>query len=80
MEAIALRDNKAPSVAKCLYNNIMKRFKCLVEVVLDQGHVLNKAIKLLTSKHMINHKKSSTYYPQENGLAKSSNKILVKIL
>ena len=29
---------------------------------------------------MINHKKSSVYYPQANGQAESSNKILMKIL
>lgn len=81
VEAIALRDNKATSVAKFLYNNIMTRFGCPVELVSDQGvHILYKVIKLLTGKHMINHKGSSTYYPQANGLANSSNKILVKIL
>ena len=40
----------------------------------------NKVIRLLTSQHMINHKKSSVYYPQANGQAESSNKILMKIL
>lgn len=81
VEAIALKDNKAESVASFLYNNIMTRFGCPVEIVSDQGvNFLNKVIKLLTQTHMISHKKSSVYYPQANGLAESSNKILVKIL
>ena len=62
VEAIALRDNKAVSVAKFLYNNIITRFGCPIELVLDQGvHFLNKVFKLLTETHMIDHKKSSTY-------------------
>lgn len=81
VEAVALRDNKASSVARFLYNNIITRFGCPIELVSDQGvHFLNRVIKLLTETHMISHKKSSTYYPQANGLAESSNKILVKIL
>ena len=81
VEAIALRDNTARSVAKFLYNNIMTRFGCPVELVFDQGkHFLNKVIRLLTNTHMIIHKKSTVYYPQANGLAESSNKILLKIL
>ena len=80
VEAIALKD-KARSVASFLYNNIMTRFGCPIELVSDQGvHFLNKVIKILTKTHMISHKMSSIYHPQANGLAKSSNKILVKIL
>ena len=60
----------------------MCRFRCPLEIVSDQGvHFINKLIRLLTSQHMINHKKSSVYYPQANGQkAESSNKILMKIL
>lgn len=43
-------------------------------------HFINKVIRLLTSMYMISHKKSSVYYPQANGQAESSNKILMKIL
>lgn len=81
VEAVALKDNKARSVASFLYNNIMTRFGCPIELVSDQGvHFLNKVIKILTETHMISHKMSSVYYPHANGLAESNNKILVKIL
>ena len=80
-EAKALRNNIAAEVAKFLYENIMTRFGCLVELVSDQGtHFLNRVIEELTAKHMIIHKKSSTYHPQCNGQAESTNKILLKTL
>lgn len=81
VEAVALKDNTAASVAKFLYRNIMTRFGCPVELVSDQGgHFLNEVIRELTQKHMILHKKSSTYHPQANGQAESSNKVLIRIL
>ncbi|MCO5599314.1 hypothetical protein L7F22_053415 [Adiantum nelumboides] len=81
VEAVALRDNKAESVARFLYKNIMTRFGCPIELVSDHGtHSLNFLIKELTSRHMILHKKSTPYHPQANGQAKSSNKVLMRIL
>ena len=67
-EAKVLRNNTAAEVAKFLYENIMTRFGCPVELVSDQGtHFLNRVMEELTTKHMIIHKKSSTYHPQCNG-------------
>ncbi|MCO5547221.1 hypothetical protein L7F22_000666 [Adiantum nelumboides] len=81
VEAVELKDNKAASVAKFLYHNIMTRFGCPVELVSDRGtHFLNEVIQELTKTHMILHKNSTPYHPQANGQAESSNKILVKIL
>ena len=81
LSRIALRDDKASSVAKFLYKNIMTKFGWAVELVLDQGkHFLNKFIRRLTSIHTIIHKKSIFYYSQANGQAESSNKIIIKIL
>ena len=80
-EAKALRSNTAAEVARFLYENIMTRFGCPVELVSDQGtHFLNQVMEELTTKHMIIHKKSSTYHPQCNGQAESTNKILIKTL
>ena len=81
VEAVSLRDNKAASVARFLYKHIMTRFGCPIELVSDQGvHFLNSVIEELTNKHMIMHKKSTPYHPQANGQAKSTNKVLVRIL
>lgn len=68
VEAKALRANKASSIARFLYEMIITRYGCLVELVTDQGsHFLNKVITELVEKHMIIHKKSTVYYPQANG-------------
>ena len=59
-EAKALRDNKASSVAKFLYDTIITRYGCPIELVSDQGtHFLNKVVKELVDKYMIIHKKST---------------------
>lgn len=80
-EAKALRTNSAAEVARFLYQNIMTRFGCPVELVSDQGtHFLNKVIQELTDQHLIIHKKSTVYHPQCNGQAESSNKILINTL
>ena len=64
VEAVALKDNKAASVAIFMYKNIMIRFRCPIELVSDQGtHFLNSVIRELTRKHMMVHKKSSPYHP-----------------
>ena len=80
VEAMALKDNTTTSVAKFLYHNIMTKFGCPIELINDKGkHFLNKVIKELTNIHMILHKKSTTYHPQDNGQAESTNKTLIKI-
>ena len=81
VEARALRNNKASSVAKFLYEMIITRYGCPMELVSDQGtHFLNSTIEELVKKHMIIHKKSTVYYPQANGQAESTNKVLQNIL
>ena len=81
VEARALRDNKASSVAKFLYEMIITRYGCPVELVSDQGsHFLNATMEELVKKHMIIHKKSTVYYPQANGQAESTNKVLQNVL
>ena len=78
---MALLTNIAKDVAKSIYKNIMITFGCPMELVSDQGkHFMNEVIQELTHKHMIIHKKSSTYHPQCNGKLESTNKTLVKAL
>jgi hypothetical protein len=65
VEAKALRDNTAKSTAKFLYENILCRFGCPIELMSDQGtHFINEVIATLTSHYAIVHKKSTVYYPQ----------------
>ena len=68
-------------MARFFYKNIMTNLGCPIEIVSDKGvHFLNSMIEELTSKHMILHKKSTPYHPQANGQAKSTNKVIVRIL
>ena len=81
VEAKALRDNIAMSTTKFIYEHLWCRFGCPIELVSNQdGHFLNHLICELTTHYTVLHKKSSPYYPQANGLAESTNKILQTIL
>ena len=70
-----------PFIAKFLYENILCRFNCPIELISDQGgHFLNTVIHGLTDHYVIVHKNSTPYYPQVNGLAESTKKALQIIL
>ena len=76
VDAKILRDNTTMSTAKFVYEYLWCRFGCPIELVSNQGgYFLNRLIRDLTPHYTIVHKKSTLYYPQANGLAKSMNKI-----
>ena len=80
VEAKALRDNTATSTTKFVYEHLWCRYGCPIELVSDQGgHFINHIIRELTTHYAVVHKKSTPYYPQANGLAESTNKILQTI-
>ena len=57
------------------------RYGCPIELVSDQGgHFLGQVVESLTTFYAVVHKRSTLYYPQANGLAKSTNKTLQNIL
>jgi hypothetical protein len=65
--------------AKFIYENIITRFGCPLTIINDQGtHFFNGKIKILLQKFMIDHKKTSTYIPKENGVVELFNKIYTK--
>lgn len=66
--ARALKDNTMKSTEKFLYEEIITKFACPVELVSDQrSHFIYDTIKILTKEFMILHKRSTTYYLQANG-------------
>ena len=80
-EAKALPDNTAKSTAWFLFDQVIARFGCPLEIVSDQGtHFMNEIIENLTHTFMIKHRKSTPYYPRCNGQAESTNKTLKGIL
>ena len=81
VKAKALRYNTAKSTVKFLYECIRCRFGCPIELVSNQGpHFINDVVASLTSHYAVVHRRSTSYYPQANGLADNTNKILQSIL
>ena len=81
VEAKALWNNMATSTTKFLYEYIWCRFGCPIELISNQRmHFLNKVIYELTHHCAVIHKNNTPYYPQANGLAKSTNKMPQNIL
>ena len=81
VEAKALRDNTVMSTTKFIYEYLWFQFAYPIELISDQGgHFLNRLIRELTTHYAVVHKKSTSYYPQANGLAESTNKTLQAIL
>ena len=81
VEARALQTNFAQETAQFLYESILTRFGCPLHLVSDQGsHFLNGTIQVLTEHFLLRHTTSTTYYPQGNGQAESTNKVIVTML
>ncbi|KAL3680009.1 hypothetical protein R1sor_022965 [Riccia sorocarpa] len=81
VEAECYRTNDKKVTAKFIYENIITRFGVPLEFVSDQGgHFLNGVIEELVNHYQVKHRFSTQYYPQCNGQAESTNKILIVVL
>jgi transposase InsO family protein len=81
VEARATRRNDAATAAIFLFEQIMMRFGCPLELVSDRGtHFLNDTIEQITDLYHIKHRKTTPYNPKANGLTERANGIVVKIL
>ena len=55
VEAVALETNDAKVTANFIFDNIITRFGCPLELVSDRGtHFLNSTIEILTKKILLN--------------------------
>ncbi|MCO5548067.1 hypothetical protein L7F22_001524 [Adiantum nelumboides] len=81
VEAKALPNSTAKSIAWFLYEHIICRYECPIEIVSDQGtRFINDTIEILIEIFSIKHRKSTPYYPRCNGQANSSSKTIKTIL
>ena len=77
VEAKTLKDNTTKSTSKFLFEKIITKFGCPLEFVSDQrSHIITDTIKVLTQEFLILQRKSTTYYPQANRQAESTNKVI----
>ena len=81
IEAILSRQATNFVVISFLENNILSRIGCPKKLIIDNAAAF-KSMKMVNfcNQYHITLGHSTTYYPQGNGLAESSNKILVNII
>jgi hypothetical protein len=80
-EARALKDTKATTVAKFIYEEIICRHGCPKVLLSDQGTPFcNELVDSLCQLMQIRHRLSSAYHPQTNGLTERFNKTLCTTL
>ncbi len=81
VEAKAFRTNIVIITAKFMYEYILTRFGCPLTIVTNQGiHFINDIIKYLIEQFTFKHVSSTTCYPQGNGQAESTNKVIRRLL
>ena len=81
IEAIPTRRATDVVIMGFLEENILARFGCPERIMTDNAATFkSKNILSFCHKYHINLNHSIAYYPQANGLAESSNKILVGII
>ncbi len=81
VEAKALRIDIAIVIVKFLYEYILTKFGWPLTIIIDQGvHFINDTIKHLTKQFLLKHVSLTTYYPQGNEQAESSNKVIGRLL
>ena len=81
IEAIPCRQANDSTIIQFLETNILSRFGCPEKIIIDNAATFksNKMISFCHKYHItLGH--STTYYPQGNGLAESSNKSLINII
>jgi transposase InsO family protein len=80
-EAVLLKHSQDEQVISFLETNIFSRFGLPLEIIKDNGPTfISTKLTLFLAKLGVKHFTSSTYYPQGNAQAESTNKNLVRII
>ena len=81
IEAIPTRNATHKVIIDFLFNNIFSRFGCPRKLITDNAPAFNdRHLVSLCEEMGVKLAHSTSYYPQGNGLAESSNKILSRII
>ena len=76
-----MKKSTRAAVANFIREHIITRFRIPKRLISDNGTpFINKDMKGLTEAYYINHGRSTPYYPQGNGQAEATNKVMLKIL
>jgi hypothetical protein len=81
VEAIPLRKAIGAAVANFIREHIITRFGIPHKIISDNGTpFVNKDVREVLEHYRIKHRRSTPYYPQGNGQAEATNRMLLRIL
>ena len=81
VEAAATKKEDALTVATFLWEHIITRYGCPLELVSDRGTpFLNEVIAALVYFYQINHEVMTPYNPKANGLTERANGLIVGVI
>jgi ribonuclease HI len=81
VEAVSLRKATGAAVANFIREHIITRFGIPYKLISDNGTpFVNKDVRELLEHYQVKHRRSTPYYPQGNGQAEATNRMLLRIL
>uniref|UniRef100_A0A2N9GBC8 Integrase catalytic domain-containing protein n=1 Tax=Fagus sylvatica TaxID=28930 RepID=A0A2N9GBC8_FAGSY len=81
IEAISLRKATGVAVANFIREHIITRFGIPHKIISDNGTpFVNNSVREVLEHYRIKHHRSTPYYPQDNGQAEATNRMLLRIL
>uniref|UniRef100_A0A2N9FTM9 Integrase catalytic domain-containing protein n=1 Tax=Fagus sylvatica TaxID=28930 RepID=A0A2N9FTM9_FAGSY len=81
VEAIPLRKATGAAVANFIREHIITRFGIPYKLITDNGTpFINKDVREILEHYRVKHRRSTPYYPQGNGQAEATNRMLLRIL
>uniref|UniRef100_A0A2N9H3G7 Integrase catalytic domain-containing protein n=1 Tax=Fagus sylvatica TaxID=28930 RepID=A0A2N9H3G7_FAGSY len=81
VEAIPLRKATGAAVANFIREHIITRFGIPHKIISDNGTpFVNKNVREVLEHYQIKHRRSTPYYPQGNGQAEATDRMLLRIL
>ena len=80
-EAVPFWKATGGAVANFIKENIIVRFGVPHRIISDNGTpFVNSDVRKMLEFYQVKHHRSSPYYPQGNGQAEATNKVLIKII